>query len=199
MNGNGTGNPENLTYGQPYQVGLDREYVECEQYFADADKAISDGDITGAVELLVKIIQRNPNFGKAYNHLGWIYETKYKQFTKAEENYKLAIHYSPEYAAPYLNYAYFLSTMQRFDELKAHLDRSMMVPSVSKETLYNEYATMYELQGEPQTAADYYMKAAMNCFDDAKFEKYQQSIERCKKKLQLKNSMETFPQTPLNF
>lgn len=192
---NGNGNPN--SWSTPFEIGLDRGYVECEQMFAEADKSINEGEIPEAVEYLTKIIQRNPKFGKAYNHLGWIYETKYKNYAKAEENYKLALHHTPEYAAPYLNYAYFLSSLQRFDELKNHLDKAMTVPSVSKETLNNEYGLMYEVQGNPELAIDYYFKAAMGSFDNAKFDKYQEAIERCKKKIQLKNSINDFQ--PRNF
>ncbi len=192
---NGNGNSNN--FGTPFEIGLDRGYVECEQMFAEADKLINNGEIPDAVEYLTKIIGRNPKFGKAYNHLGWIYETKYKNYAKAEENYKLALQHTPEYSAPYLNYAYFLATLQRYDELKTHLDKAMTVSSVSKETLYNEYGLMYEVQGNPELAMDYYFKAAMGSFDNVKFDKYQEAIERCKKKIQLKNSISDFQ--PRNF
>ena len=167
----------------------DRSYLECEEMFAKADDLIKEGDIKGAVELLFKIIQRNPNFGKAYNHLGWVYENKYKNYTRAEEFYKKALQYAPEYAAPYLNYTYFLSNLGRYDELKTHLDKSLQIPSVAKETLYNEYAVMYEMQQNPQEAMDFYVKAAMTTLDSTKLEQYKTSIERCKQKIDLKNSL----------
>lgn len=180
-------------YENQLNTNYDRSYIECEQMFSDADKLINEGQIPEAVDKLVKITQRNPKFGKAFNHLGWIYETKYKNYSRAEEFYKLAIQNAPEYAAPYLNYAYFLSAMSRFDELQTHLDKALTVPSVSKEILYNEYGIMYETQGNPQQAIDFYFKAAMIAFDDAKFKKYQESIERCKRKIELMNSMKGFP------
>ncbi len=196
MSMNGVNNFGSPNFENQLESSYDRSYVECEQMFSDADKLINEGQIVEAVDKLVKITQRNPKFGKAYNHLGWIYETKYKNYSRAEENYKLAIQNAPEYAAPYLNYAYFLSSLSRFDELKAHLDKALTVPSVSKEIVYNEYGIMYESQGNPQMAIDYYFKAAMGAFDDTKFKKYQESIERCKRKIELLNSMGGFLQTP---
>ena len=129
------------------------------------DELIKEGDIKGAVETLFKITQRNPQFGKAYNHLGWVYENKYKNYSKAEEFYKKALQYSPEYPAAYLNYTYFLSNLSRYDELKPHLEKSLTVPSVAKETLYNEYAIMLEMQQKPQEAMDFYVKAAMTTLE----------------------------------
>lgn len=196
MDTNGSGNPENVNLGTPFEIGLDKAYIECEQLFADADKLLNEGQIADAVGLLTKIIQRNPKFGKAYNHLGWVYETKYKNYAKAEENYRLALQYAPEYSAAYINFAYFLSTLQRFQELKTHLEKALTVSSVSKETIYNEFGIMYEQQGNPETALDYYVKAAMCSFDEAKFKKYKSGIERCKEKIELKKSLSDF--LPIN-
>ncbi len=174
---------------QPDETGLDRSYLESEEMFAKADELIKEGDIKGAVETLYKITQRSPQFGKAYNHLGWVYENKYKNYSKAEDFYKKALQYSPEYPASYLNYTYFLSNLSRYDELKTHLDKSLTIPSVAKETLYNEYAIMLEMQQKPQEAMDFYVKAAMTTLESTKLEQYKASIERCKQKMELKNSL----------
>lgn len=171
---------------------FDRAYLECEEMFTEADDLIKELKITEAVEKLNKIVQRNPKFGKAYNHLGWIYENKYKNYARADDYYKLALQHAPEYHAIYLNYAYFLSNLSRFDELKKHLDKALNVTSVAKDTLYNEYANMYEMQSEPETAIDYYFKAAMISLDGDKIQRYKDAIERCKQKIELKNSMNEF-------
>ena len=49
---------------------------------------LNEGVIMEAVEKLSQILKRNPRFGKAYNHLGWVYETKYKNMQRAEEYYR---------------------------------------------------------------------------------------------------------------
>lgn len=169
----------------------DRSFLECEEMFAEADRLLKEEKITEGVEILQKIIKRNPNFGKAYNHLGWVYENKYKNFARAEEYYKMAFQFAPEYAAPYLNYIYLLANLGRLDELEAHLDRIQATPnlSISKETLYNEYAIMFEMKGDPQQALDYYFKAAMVTLDTFKLEKYQEAITRCQKKIEIKNQI----------
>lgn len=170
----------------------DRAEMECEELFAQADKLLNDGVVIDAVDKLSQILKRNPRFGKAYNHLGWVYETKYKNTARAEEYYKAAMDYAPLYNASYLNYAYFLSNQGRFDELKMHLDKLSNLPGITKDTVANEYAIMYEMQGNPQTATDYYQKAAMVTLDTGKLEKYRDGIERCKKKLELLNPSSNF-------
>ena len=62
----------------------DRAELEAEELFAQADKLLNDGVIMDAVDKLSTILKRNPRFGKAYNHLGWVYETKYKNMARAK-------------------------------------------------------------------------------------------------------------------
>jgi Tfp pilus assembly protein PilF len=162
-----------------------RADLECEELFAQADRLLTEGVTMEAVEKLSQILKRNPRFGKAYNHLGWVFETKYKNIARAEEYYKAAMQYAPNYNAAYLNYSYFLSNQGRFEELKTHLDRISNIPGIAKDTIYNEYAIMYEITGDPQTAMDYYQKAAIVTLDILKLDKYKENIERCRRKLEL--------------
>ena len=170
----------------------DRAEMESEEMFIEADRLLNEGVIMEAVEKLGQILKRNPRFGKAYNHLGWVYETKYKDMARAEQYYKAAMQYAPNYNASYLNYCYFLSNQGRFDELKTHLDRVAQLPGIAKDTVYNEYAIMYEMQGDPHTAVDFYQKAAMITLDMTKLEKYKESIDRCRKKLDILNPRQSF-------
>ncbi len=170
----------------------DASEIEAEEMFANADRLLNEGVLKEAVELLTQIIKRNPRFGKAYNHLGWVYETKYKNAEKAEEYYKAAMQYAPHYNASYLNYSYLLSNQQRFDELKAHLDRISDIQGIAKDTIANEYAIMYEMQGNAQKAIEHYKHAAMITLDTAKLEKYRDAIDRCQQKLDLMSPKEDF-------
>lgn len=170
----------------------ERSELECEELFAQADKLLNDGVVMDAVEKLSQILKRNPRFGKAYNHLGWVYETKYKNYQRAEEYYKAAIEYAPHYNASYLNYSYFLSNMGRFDDLKAHLDRASQIPGIAKDTIANEYAIMYEMQGNLSQAIEHYQNAALVTLDSAKLDKYKDGIERCQKKMEILNPSSSY-------
>jgi tetratricopeptide (TPR) repeat protein len=74
----------------------DYRTFELEEKFMDADNMIKDNYIAEAVRLLNEILAEAPDFGKAHNHLGWIYETKIKDYDKATEYYRLALKFSPD-------------------------------------------------------------------------------------------------------
>lgn len=159
--------------------------VRMEDMFMEADRLIAEQKIGEAFSKLNSIIHEMPNFGKAYNHIGWIYETKYSDYANAEKYYKQSIEYSPEYAAAYYNYAIVLSTLQKWDELKALLEQALKVPGIKKSTIYNEYAIMFEAQGKYADAIQAYKDYAANTFDNKQLENAKDSIERCKKKMEL--------------
>lgn len=187
MNFNGENFPDEFTGLIP-----DKADIEAEELFAEADKLLNEGIVSEAVDKLTTILKRNPRFGKAYNHLGWVFETKYNNSERAEQYYKAAMQYAPDYRGGFVNYAYLLSSQQRFEELVAHLEKASQVSGVSKEIIAGEYAEMYEIQGEFEKAKEAYRKAAILTLDNAKLDTYRDSIERCQKKLLLLNPTESF-------
>jgi len=156
-----------------------------EDMFLEADRLISEQRIGEAFSKLNSIIQEMPTFGKAYNHIGWIYETKYKDYANAEKYYKLAIEYSPEYNASYYNYAVVLSTLQKWDELSRLLEAAMKVPGINKGTINNEYALMYEARGMYKEAIEAYRNYIINLYDNKLIDTAKESMDRCKKKMEI--------------
>lgn len=160
-------------------------YYDLEEKFLVADRLINDGKISEAAHTLDEILQEAPDFGKAHNHLGWLHETKFKNYSKAEEHYKYALKFSPEYTAVYYNYAYLLSTLRRFDELEKLLEQAIKIPGINFGTIYNEYAIMKELQGDFDEAIHYYKLYIRNIFENKSIESAAESIKRCERKKQL--------------
>ena len=86
------------------------------------------------------------------------------------------------YPSVYYNYAILLSTLNKWDTLKELLDKASNIPGITKATLYNEYAIMYEQQGKLDEAIENYKLAGMNTLDKAVLDRAKTSIERCKSK-----------------
>lgn len=156
-----------------------------EEKFNKADQNLKSEKIKQAVKTLEAIIKEDPTFGKAYNHLGWVFETMLKDYENAEKNYKLALEHSPSYTAVYKNYAILLSTLGRFDDLKSLLEKAEDVPTMDKYTVYNEYAIMYEQLEEYNMAISYYKNAAKAAMNDKSMRAAMDSIKRCNTKMSL--------------
>ena len=159
--------------------------TKLEEMLDSANSDIKNGLYEKAENTLEQIINLDPNFGKAYNHLGFLYETKFKEFEKGETLYKLCLEKSPLYPAIYYNYSVLLSTLGKHAELKELLDRALNIPGVAKATIYNEYAIMYEQQGKLDEAIEQYRLAAMQTLDQGTLDRAKASIARCKSKKEL--------------
>lgn len=171
-------------------VNFNSTFQTAEQLFFDADKKIKLEQFAEAKNILLQAIELDPKFGPAYNHLGWLYDLKFRDYTKSEEMYKKALEYSPEYVPTYVNYAIVLNIVGKYDELKALLEKALTVPGTDKLGLNREYAVMFEKQEKYNDAIEYYMKALKQCWVNEDIDYYQRAIDRCKLKMATVSKME---------
>lgn len=148
----------------------------------NADLCIKEGKIEDAFNILNEILMDDPLFGKAHNHLGYLYETKIRDFTKAEEHYKLCVQYAPEYCAVYYNYAILLSTLKKYEDLTQLLNKAELVAGINHSTIANEWAIMLEAQGKFDEAIVNYRKVISQTFDNKTVDIAMESVARCEKK-----------------
>jgi len=158
---------------------------KADQLFFDADNKIKQNLLIEAKEMLEKAISINPKHGRSYNHLGWLYETKYQDYTKAEEYYKKALEYEPNYPAANINYAILLSTMEKDAELEKVLQKAEQVPGINKRDVYNEYGMMHEKKKEFDKAIKYYQKVLNVTYNNNDIQAFKDAIERCKMKKEM--------------
>ncbi|HYG03436.1 MAG TPA: tetratricopeptide repeat protein [Chryseosolibacter sp.] len=163
----------------------DNVNFDLEEKFLNADRLISENKLGEAAKKLEEILEEAPDYGKAHNHLGWLFETKFKNLTRAEEHYRLALKFSPDYSAAYYNYCYLLSSLRKFDELEKLLEHAIRVSGISYATIYNEYGLLREVQGELDDAIHYFKLHIRNSFDSKSIETAAESIRRCERKKQL--------------
>lgn len=160
---------------------------EIEELFLEAEKALDEGNHREGKRLLQEILAEEPSFGRAHNHLGWIYKTKYQDFKMAEKHYKHALQFNPEYPSTYLNYAFLLRDQHRLDELKTLLEKALKVEGINRCGIYDEYGSLYELKGEYNKAIKMYRMAIRYCLNDSVLEDLRKHIKRCRKKKSLFN------------
>jgi len=168
---------------------MDNSNSQVESLFFQADQKIKEGLYAEAKDVLRQAISLDPKFGRAYNHLGWLYETKYQDYKKAEEYYRKSIELSPDYPAIYINFAILLSTLEKDSELEKHLTRSLSVPGVNKSAIYREFGFMYERQGKFDKAIESFKNGLLYSITDDESQKFKSAIERCQQKEEvIKNS-----------
>lgn len=153
-----------------------------EELFLEADRALDEGNLAEGKRLLEDILSEEPSFGKAHNHMGWLYKTRYQDYKIAEKHFKLAIKFDPEYSPSYINYAYMLRDLGRLDELEALLNKALKVEGTNKSTVYDEFGSLYELRGEYGKAIRYYKKAIALSLNDKSITDLRGHIKRCNKK-----------------
>ncbi len=161
------------------------EKLKLDDLFYEADAKIKERNYADAMQTLEAILAEAPDYGKAYNHLAWLYDTKYRNLSKAAEYYQKCLFYEPEYAPVYMNYASVLSSMNRWKELEELLGKALEVPGVDKATVYNEFGIMNELRGNYDEAILKYKEAIRQTLAIANIDTYQTSIKRCQKKKEL--------------
>jgi tetratricopeptide (TPR) repeat protein len=164
------------------------ENLEYEDMLFEADDHIRNNRISDAVSLLESIIAQAPDYGKAYNHLGWIFETKLKDYKRAENMYRQCLAFSPEYPPVYLNLSIALSTLGKYDELEVLLNQALTVAGVEKAAIYNEFGILYELRQDYNKAIENFREAVRFTLSDPNVETYMKSIDRCRKKRDLLSS-----------
>ena len=157
-------------------------YLDSE--FDRADDLIAQDLIEEGKAVLNSILEEDPKYGKAHNHLGWIYKTKENNGKLAENHYKMAIEFSPEYGASYINYAYLLSEEKRYPELEQILKTAETIENVNKSNLSREWAYFFEDTRQFHKAIEKYKEYALSLYDNNLIDKAKESILRCKQKLE---------------
>ncbi|MDR2205890.1 MAG: hypothetical protein LBE36_07025 [Flavobacteriaceae bacterium] len=162
---------------------MDEQYLDSE--FDRADGLISQDLIEEAKAVLNSILEENPRYGKAHNHLGWICKTKENNVKTAENHYKQALELTPEYGATYINYAYLLSEEKRYAELENLLTKAESVENVNRSNLAREWGYFYEDTKQYPKAIEKYKEYAVSLYDNSLIDKAKEGILRCKQKLEI--------------
>lgn len=154
-----------------------------EDLFLEADELIDENKIKEAKEVLLDLLSDYPDFGRAHNHLGWLFSVKYNDHFKAKKHLELALKFSPNYPGVYANYVYLLLEINKYDELIAFGEKYAGNSVADEGTLYNKMAQAYELKGELLKAYNYYKKAIQGGISNKFIEEIYASIHRLKGKM----------------
>lgn len=139
---------------------------DVENLFLEVGKAIDERDISGAKDLLEEILTIDPGYGRAHNHLGWIYETKIKDFDRAKQHYSLAIKFCKgTYPVAYVNYGYLLIEFGHLEEAEIVIEEGLKVKGADKSTLHYQKGKIAEHRQQYKKTLAFYKQAQQLSFN----------------------------------
>ncbi|CAM1340811.1 hypothetical protein [Tenacibaculum amylolyticum] len=156
-----------------------------ENLFFEADQLIDENRIVEAKEMLLELLSEFPDYGRAHNHLGWLYNIKFNNYPKAKKHLELAIKFAKDYHAAYSNYAYLLIDMNLNDEMITFGKNVINSTTVDKSTIYNKMAQAYELKQDLMNAYKHYKLAIKETLNNKTLDAIYASSNRVKRKMSL--------------
>lgn len=156
-----------------------------ENLFFEADQLIEENKIIEAKEVLRDLLNEYPDYGRAHNHLGWLYSVKFNNHPKAKNHLELAIKFAPNHQGVYTNYAYLLIEMNLFDEMLVFGKKAIDNNIADKGTIYNKMGQAYELKGELMNAFKQYKLSVKSAINNQFIDEVYASVNRVKSKMSI--------------
>jgi tetratricopeptide (TPR) repeat protein len=153
-----------------------------EEAYLEAEADIRNSNYHEAFQKFENILYEDPSFAPAHNSIGWIYKTQFDNYEMAETHFTAAMKIDPQYPHSYFHLASILIDLERYNELKKHLDKCLKISTVDKAWVYYRMGMLEEIKGNYDKAIREYKTAILNCFNNDKIKNYQADIERCKTK-----------------
>lgn len=143
--------------------------------FYQAMRAIAETRYDDAYTLL----EQNMDSARSAAWLGFIAYEYFKDDTKAEQFFKLAIEKDPSFAETYLFYASLLQKHGRYAEMNANINKAAAISGVAKDQVNHLTGMLNESQGKLNEAIECYKNAILSSFDNSLISFYEKAIERC--------------------
>lgn len=144
---------------------MDR-YMDAEARFLQADILLENGEIVEAKTILEEILQDEPDYGRAHNHLGWIFRARLSDFKRATYHLRLAVKFAPDYPGAYINYGNILMETGKYAELDELAQNAMNVLGINKAYVFHFMAVAKEMTIGPAAGIKYLKKALDESMDE---------------------------------
>lgn len=165
------------------------DYNLIEEYFLRVDRLFMEGEFSEAKEVLEDILSIEPDYGRAHNHMGWLYFAKFDDYVRAEYHLKLAIKYSPDYPNGWVNYVFLLNEINDTEKLLKVIPKALKVEGINKSTLFNELGRSCEINGFYDEAIKDYRLAFKHSMSKDDIGIIEENINRVKKKKGFMNNL----------
>ena len=164
---------------------MNTEDTKAEDLFLQADQLSDDDKNVEAKDLLLELLVDFPDYGRAHSLLGWLYQNKFSNNTKAKIHYEMAMKYAPDFNGGFNNYAYLLVETNQYDKMIKFGLENMNNDSVDKAVIFNKLGQAYELKGQLVKALDAYNLSIKDTLNIQTLESMYAAKSRVKKKMNL--------------
>jgi len=147
-------------------------------------KALRDIDYSAdeSYECLNKVIQIDPNYGKAYTYLGWIQNRFLKNTAKAIEMYKKGLELDKTFGLTYVYYAEALMKMNKYDEALEIINQGENVEDIDLYSVHMIQGEISEFNEKYDDAIKHFRMALKYSFSIQSANSIKTSIERAMQK-----------------
>ncbi len=156
-----------------------------EELYLEAEADIKNNHYAEAFKKYESILYEEPGSAPAHNSMGWLFNTQFDDYSKAENHFQTAMRCDPLYPHSYFHMAALLMDMERFEELQAHLEKCLRVRTIDKSWVYGRFAMSEELRNNYEKSIFYFEKAILVSQNDEKIKDYRGDIERCQMKMEI--------------
>jgi tetratricopeptide (TPR) repeat protein len=158
-------------------------YMEADARFMLADELMNQGKFAEAKEMLTGILEDEPDYGMAHNHLGWIYWTRLTDYERAAKHLRLAVRFSPNYPSGYINYCFLLLETGEYGKVLEVAQSALQVKGVAKTQVFRVMAYANEMTEDLGEAVKLLKSARAYASDEEMMKILEGDIKRVKRKM----------------
>ena len=155
---------------------------ELEYYIKESERLFSENNIEEAKGLLYRVLEIEPGYAMAHNHIGWALLYYGEDLQLAEKHLRLSLKFDPGINSAYYHLTELLIRTRRLDEALSLLEKAQAIPEVNGVFVYTETGRVYELKRKFCDAIVWYKNAVMRSTDNYEVDNLKASIKRCRYK-----------------
>jgi tetratricopeptide (TPR) repeat protein len=153
-----------------------------EQYIREAEKLFEEQRIDEAKRILEGLLEEEPGYAKAHNHLGWMYFYHENEEKKAEMHLNYSVLFEPSYAPAYLHLACLYIRKSEYKKAMEILEKGLEAKDANKVSIYEMIGQCYEAMEEYSTAIRHYKSALRFSLNEWEASSIESNIKRTRKK-----------------
>jgi tetratricopeptide (TPR) repeat protein len=153
-----------------------------DEYIEEAKRLVYNEEHEQALKILNNILFEEPGYARLHHTLGCIYFYQAEETKRAEQHFRLAIRFDPEYAESYGDLGQLLSDDERLDEAIHIYSQGMNAKKANKTQLLSNTAKAYELKKKYSKAIKHYKEALGHSAELWNCLTLEESIKRCRRK-----------------